>query len=131
VKQLTWYDYRFQTPVANLPVALSLIDALRASGDLTTQRFTDNMLGDPIFEGVDSDGNPKMICRGSPGRASFTYTDPMTSATVTVPSSGDPATMYFAIRARVPPGSLPFAPATYGLSPSDPAVSAAVLGVWA
>ena len=52
--------------------------------------------------------------------------------------AGDPAVMYMHVRSPVSQAqsaalqvSLGLSPAAYGITPADPVVSAAVLGVWA
>ena len=127
---MTWYDYRFTG--SSLALAKTLMETLLTSGNVKNVAYLNNMLGDPIYSDAlkDEDGNSLMICRGRQGRAAYSYTDP-DMGIVNVPAAGDPALWYFAVRALVPPGQLPFVPATYGLAPCDQATSAAVLGVWA
>lgn len=129
-----YWDYRFET--TNLALASTLFDALSVSayaGNVKARAYLANMLGDPIFSGTatDADGNPLMIARGRAGTPASSFTDADFGFTIDVPAVGVVGTTYFCIRSVVPPGALPFKPSDYGLVPSDPAVSIAVLGVWA
>jgi hypothetical protein len=143
----TWYDYRLMFPVAGLAQALTFLAAVRTAGFMGgTGALPDNMLGDPR----DASGNIVTatdpltgalighVFTGRPGIAAFSYTDPISGAVVNVPAAGDPTMIYVAIRSPVSPAqsaalqaSLGLNPATYGIMPSDPTVSGAVLGVWA
>jgi len=109
------FDYRFK--FKDLARALTAMAALRAAGILGTSAIPLNMLGDPR----DSSGNTtadeaQIAWLGRRG---------------TGDGGSDPASWYIHIRSEVDPASLPFSPVDYGLTPSDPAESAAVLGVWA
>jgi hypothetical protein len=142
----TWYDYRLMFPVAGLAQALTFLAAVRTAGFMGgTGALPDNMLGDPrdasgniVTARDDTGALVGHAFTGRPGGAAFSYTDPTTGVTVNVPAAGDPTMMYVAIRSPVSPAqsaalqaSLGLNPATYGITPSDPTVSGAVLGVWA
>jgi hypothetical protein len=87
-----------------------------------------NMLGDPQQVTVDS---TTVTIRARQGWAASSCTDPDSGLVVNVPGAGDPTQWYLSIRSYVPPGTQPVDPTAYGLVVSDPAESAAVLGVWA
>ena len=91
------------------------------------------MLGDfrDVSGSVVDSASGSVAWKGKPGAAASSYTDPDTHQAVDVPARGDPAFYYIHIRSDVPPSALPFDPAAFGLVPSDPIESAAVLGVWA
>jgi hypothetical protein len=123
-----YFDYNFRFPIAGLPLALTAMLGLQAYGLLDAGDIPPNMLGDPR----DQDGNivasaPAFV--GRPGTAASSYVD-MNGTTVTIPAKGDLGFYYIAIRAMVDPTTLPFDPTVFGLTPSDPDESAAVLGVW-
>jgi hypothetical protein len=108
-------------------------------------KLPDNMLGDKrtsdgsLYVPPDDPNAPDThaFC-GRPGRAAFSYTDPISGLVVNVPAAGDPTIMYVQVRSPVSQAQsaalqaqLGISPATYGITPADPAVCAAVLGVWA
>lgn len=124
----TYTDYRYKFPISGLSQALQAMAQLRTAGLLGKGDLPQNMLGDLR----DTSGNVSTSTpawAGRPGRAAYSYTDPVTKQTVNVPASGDPGYYYIHIRSDV--SSLPFDSSTYGLVVSDPTESAAVLGVWA
>ena len=129
----TYYDYRFRFPITGLAQALTLLAALRASGLLAGEIVPENMLGEARRDdgSVTDRGASDMSWVGSPGRAASSYTDPDTNQQVVVPAAGDPAFYYIHIRSYIAPAQLGLNPASFGMTPSDPAESAAVLGVWA
>jgi hypothetical protein len=126
-----YFDYRFK--FTDLTKALGAMQELRTVGILSATGLPENMLGDArdATGNVVDRGDPEAAFAGRKGRAAFTYTDDMTQQSVTVPACGDPDSWYIHIRATVSPSDLTFDPTTYGLVPSDPDESAAVLGVWA
>lgn len=104
---MAYHEHRYRFPLAGLALALTALDALRASG-LMSDAAPANMLGDPL----DSSGQPcqedHAVFRGG--------------------VSG--GWVYLNVLSRVAPGALPDMTA-YGMEPTDAAASAAVLGVWA
>jgi hypothetical protein len=128
---MEYYDYLFDFPATGLSDALQALAALRQAGILDSQ-LPQNMLGDPrdANGNVVDRSNPDAMFVGRPGTAATNYTD-LNGDTVNVPAVGDPTRFYIAIRSTVAPDQIPFNPATYGLTVTDPATSAAVLGVWA
>ena len=140
-------DYLFSAPNLN-DIAAALV-ALRDAGLVGAGDVPDNMLGDPVTIQVPGQPDPMTIpvpgqpdpatqlatattitIRARQGRAASSYVDPGTGLTVQVPGDGDPALWYVAVRTTVPPSAVPFDPTTLGLTPVDPATSAAVLGTW-
>jgi hypothetical protein len=110
--QSSYADYRFHFPTPDLARAVGAFSALRTAGLLGAGDLPDNMLGAPI-----TDGGGNEVARGRSGSA---------------PDS-DPTQTYIHIRARVTPAQLAavgFDPTAYGLTVTDPATSASVLGVW-
>jgi hypothetical protein len=148
-----WFDYRLCFPRAGIALALDFLNSVRAAGFMGgTGALPDNALGDARDRSgnivTTRDPETGMLVghafTGRPGMAAFSYpdTDPITGTptgeTVNVPAAGDPAIMYLHIRSPVSQAqsaalqaSLGLHPADYGITPSDPTVSAAVLGVWA
>ena len=129
-------DYLFSAPNLN-DIAAALV-ALRSAGLVGVGDVPDNMLGDPVTIQVPGQPDPvtqlatvtTITIRARQGRAASSYVDPGTGLTVQVPGDGDPALWYVAVRTTVPPSAVPFDPTTLGLTPVDPATSAAVLGTW-
>jgi hypothetical protein len=143
---VTFYDYRLMFPISGLAQALQFLAGVRAAGFMGgSGALPDNMLGDPrdssgnIVTAVDANG--ALIGHaftGRPGIPASSYTDPNSGETVNVPAAGDPTMMYMHLRSPVSQAQsaalqaqLNLSPAGYGITPSDPVVSAAVLGVWA
>jgi hypothetical protein len=136
----TYFDYQLNFPVAGLALALEGFDALRAELGIETNTLLGHMLGDPRdAEGsvivaqpreIDDPPDTSVVWVGRPGMAAYTYTDPITDQVVEVPARGDPARYYMHIRSASDHSTLVFDPSQYGMMPTDPAESAAVLGVW-
>ena len=132
-------DYLWNFPVTGLALALEGLDALRAELGLAPGTVPGNALGDrrdatgAIVTPLPADDVTKpapdvTAWIGRPGSAASSYKD-MNGQDVEVPAKGDPGCYYMHIRTdRDAPG---FDLAAYGLEPTDPATSAAVLGVWA
>ena len=132
-------DYRVNFPVTGLALALEGLDALRAEMGLPEGALPGSALGDPrnangdvaMPRGVDDTAEPittDAVWIGRPGTAASSYMD-FDGKTVESPARGDPSRYYMHIRTdKDAPG---FDPSNYGLEPTDPATSAAVLGVWA
>ena len=106
-----WFEYRFETADPMIGALFLTLSQQPYSFDLIT-----NMLGDPLYGPLpDPDGSLLMVARGRYGNGTL----------------GDPGTLYFALRSKVPPDGIPFKSPTCGIVESDPAVSKALLGVWA
>jgi hypothetical protein len=133
-------DYLWNFPTTGLALALGGLDALRVELGLDATALFGNALGDPR----DANGDvvapnagrditdpppPAPAWYGRPGTAAYSYEDPLLGKTVDVPALGDPACYYMHIRTILEASA--FDPAAYGLMPTDPAESAAVLGLWA
>jgi len=131
-------DYRYNFPTSGLALALDGMAALRTELGLDDTALPANALGDrrdasgavvvtplvgalPVI--VDA-----AVWVGRPGSAATSFEGP-DGKVVEIPAKGDPARYYMHIRTdQTAPG---FDPAAYGMTPTDPAESAAVLGVWA
>jgi len=125
----TYYDYRFR--FTDLVRALQAIQALRNGGLLPPQGLPTNMLGDPRNASGDYEPDPALVAFcGRKGSAEMHFRTEDGDDDV-VPARGDPAYWYVAIRSDIPPQRLNLNPADFGLEVTDPAESAAVLGVWA
>ena len=127
---MTYTDYRFK--FSDLTTGLNALSALATAGLLDPDGLPENMLGDPR----DAEGNVVSLDdrtlawkggRGTPA-GSYVAED---GTTVAVPPLGDGASWYVHIRSVVPEDQLPIDPSEYGMSVTDPAESAEVLGVWA
>jgi hypothetical protein len=135
-----YFDYRLNFPTTGLALALEGFDALRAELGIETNALLGHMLGDPrdangniaIPQPRDIDDPPdtSVVWVGRPGMAAYTYTDP-NDEVVEVPAKGDPSRYYMHIRTADDHSATAFDPSAYGMAPTDPAESAAVLGVWA
>ena len=132
-------DYRVNFPVTGLALALDGLDALRTELGLAKNVLPGNALGDR--RGVNGDVVTTLPADdlskpapdvtawiGRPGSAASSYKD-MNGQDVEVPAKGDPSRYYMHI--RTDKDAPDFDPAAYGLEPTDPVESAAVLGVWA
>jgi hypothetical protein len=134
------FDYRLNFPTTGLALALEGFDALRAELGIETNTLLGHMLGDPRgadgnivvppVRSIDDPPDTSVVWVGRPGMAAYTYTDP-NDEVVEVPAKGDPSRYYMHIRTMDDHGAVAFDPAQYGLLPTDPVESAAVLGVWA
>jgi hypothetical protein len=136
----TYFDYRLNFPTTGLALALEGFDALRAELGIETNMLLGHMLGDPR----DADGNvvvpqprdigdppdTSVVWIGRPGIAAYSYTDP-NARVVEVPARGDPARYYMHIRTETDRTAVTIDLTQYGMVATDPAESAAVLGVWA
>lgn len=122
---MNYTDFLFKT--TNLQTAAQALAALQADGYLAAGDAPVNMLGDPQTVTV---GTQTLTVRARMGSAAGSYTDNITQQIMQVPARGDPTQWYIAIRTYAVTAD-PLNPATYGLTPCDPAESAAVLGVWA
>ena len=132
-------DYLWNFPTTGLALALDGLDALRTELGLPAGVLPGNALGDrrdalgvivtPLpADDLSKPAPDKTLWIGRPGSAAASFTD-LAGTTVEIPAKGDPAKYYMHIRTdKDVPG---FDPAVYGLQPTDPAESAAVLGVWA
>jgi hypothetical protein len=130
-------DYLWNFPRTSLSKALTGLTALRVELDLPPGTLPGNALGDPrdatgamvtqAQRAAKPASNP-VIWIGRPGSAATSFTDPA-GKTVTVPAKGDPTKFYMHIRTDKTVQK--FDPTQYGLAPTDPAESTAVLGVWA
>ena len=128
-------DYLWNFPTSGLALALEGLDALRTELDLPHGALPGNALGDRrdalgviVTPPADSATPDRTVWIGRPGSAAASFTD-LAGTTVEIPAKGDPAKYYMHIRTdKDVPG---FDPAVYGLQPTDPPESAAVLGVWA
>lgn len=120
----TYFDYRYHFPLTGVALAADAFTAWCAGGLLAADAPPDNMLGEPILL------NGTQIACGRAGRPAVAFTDADTGAAITIPAAGDADFIYIHLRSEL---ALPagFAPAAYGLVATDPAESAAVLGVWA
>lgn len=118
-------DYLFCAPT--LADAGAALAALQAAGLVGVGDVPMNMLGAP--QQITVNGAAVTI-RARQGWAASSYTDPVTQQVVNVPGAGVAGIWYLAIRTLVPPADVPFDPTTLGLTPVDPATSAAVLGTW-
>ena len=130
MSDIQYYDYRYKCALADLPVALRVLDALRAASVLHGASLPANMLGDARDATgalVGPDVEPAFV--GRTGRAASTFTDDSTQQTITTPPTGDPGYWYFAVRTTL--DALPVDPTTFGLIACSAEESAAVLGVWA
>lgn len=132
----TYFDYPLNFPTTGLALALEGFDALRAELGIETNMLLGHMLGDPrdadgnVVNPVDDDPqSTRVVWVGRPGMAAYTYTDP-NDQVVEVPARGDPDRYYMHIRTASDQSGVAFDPAQYGMVPTDPAESAAVLGVW-
>lgn len=119
-------DYLFSAPT--LADAGAALAALQAAGLVGAGDVPQNMLGDPQQITVNDHA---VTVRARQGWAASSYTDPVSHQLVVVAGAGVVGTWYLAVRTLVPPSQVPFDPTTMGLTPTDPATSAAVLGVWA
>ena len=132
-------DYLVNFPTSGLALALEGLDRLRMEMGLPPGTLPGNALGDrrdasgDVVTTLPADDLTKpapdvTAWIGRPGSAASSYKD-MNGQNVEVPAKGDPTRYYMHIRtdAEAPD----FDPAAYGLEPTDPATSAAVLGVWA
>jgi hypothetical protein len=136
----TYFDYRLNFPTTGLALALEGFDVLRAELGIETNTLLGHMLGDPR----DADGNvvvpqprdigdppdTSVVWVGRPGMAAYSYTDP-NDQVVEVPARGDPARYYMHIRSETDRTTVSTDLTQYGMAATDPAESAAVLGVWA
>lgn len=135
-----YFDYQWNFPTTGIALALEGLAALRAVLGLDVDAMPGNALGDlrdangDIFvPPVTSIGGPPPsmagIWIGRPGTAAYSVQDPWTGRVTEFPAKGDPSRYYMHFRTtQDAPG---FDPAAYGWVPTDPAESAAVLGVWA
>jgi hypothetical protein len=136
----TYFDYPLNFPTTGLALALEGFDALRAELGVETNTLLGHMLGDPR----DAEGNIAMsptgggpgpqesnvVWVGRPGMAAYTYTDPITDQVIEVPARGDPDRYYMHIRTETDRTTVTTDLTQYGMVSTDPAESAAVLGVW-
>jgi hypothetical protein len=126
-------DYLWNCPRTSLDKALAGLTALRIELDLPPGTLPGNALGDlrdasgAVVTRTPTDP-PSATWIGRPGSPATSYTDPA-GKTVTVPAKGDPTKFYMHI--RTDKKAEKFDPSMYALSPTDPATSADVLGVWA
>jgi hypothetical protein len=143
---LVWYDYYLQFPISGITLALQFLAQVRAAGFMGgSGHLPDNMLGDKrsmdgslyVQDPTPDAPDTHAFC-GRPGIAAYSYTDPDTGLEVDVPAAGDPTIMYVQVRSPVSQAqsaalqtSLGISPATFGITPANPAVCALVLGVWA
>jgi hypothetical protein len=134
----TYFDYRLNFPTTGLALALEGFDALRAELMIETNTLLGHMLGDPrdadgnVVNPVDDDPqSTRVVWVGRPGMAAYTYTDPITDQIIEVPAKGDPARYYMHIRTETDRTTVSTDLTQYGMVATDPAESAAVLGVWA
>jgi hypothetical protein len=132
-------DYLWTFPRTGLDKALTGLTALRIELGLPSGTLPGNALGDPrdasgaVVTPLPADDLAKpapdpTAWIGRPGSAASSYED-MDGKTIDVPARGDPSKYYMHIRTGQDVEK--FDPSQYGLMPSDPAESAAVLGVWA
>jgi len=134
-------DYLWNCPRTSLDKALAGLTALRIELELPPGTLPGNALGDlrdasgavvtrtpPDPTKAGKTEPPSATWIGRPGSAATSFTDPA-GKTVTVPAKGDPTKFYMHIRTEKKAEK--FDPAMYALSPTDPATSADVLGVWA
>jgi len=130
-------DYRWNFPTSGLALALDGLAALRAELGMSEDVMLQNALGDHrnaagevatiTMDGMRSTSDA--VWTGRPGSAAASYSDELSSKTIDIPAKGSPDRYYMHIRTDADaPG---FDPAQYGLELTDPADSAAVLGVWA
>jgi hypothetical protein len=134
----TYSDYRLNFSVADLALALEGFDALRGELGIETNTLLGHMLGDlrdadgNVVNPVDDDPqSTRVVWVGRPGMAAYTYTDPITDQIIEVPAKGDPARYYMHIRTETDRTTVTTDLTQYGMVATDPAESAAVLGVWA
>lgn len=131
-------DNLWSFPRTGLARALEGLAALRDGLGLPPDAQPGNALGDPrdangeiVVPQAGAIDDPPPVPPawiGRPGSAASSYQD-MSGATVAIPAKGDPDRYYMHMRTDIDaPG---FDPADYGFEPTDPAESAAVLGVWA
>lgn len=146
----SWNDFLFSFPLSGITTATNFLSGARArhffDGGFS---LPDNSLGDPrdangktvgdvgTLISTDAFGNlTNVVFRGRPGIPAFSYTDP-NGDTVNVAAVGDITKMYMAVRAPVTQAQLTAVLASlghnlafYGITATDPALSAQILGVW-
>ena len=141
---VSWYEYAYNFPVSGITTFTTFLTGARAAHFLDGgYHLPDNMLGDPrdatgaVVTATDANGAlVGVVFRGRTGIPAMSYTDP-NGNTVNVARVGDPTLMYLNIRAPYSPAQLAAiltglhkTLAQYGVTATDPALSAQILGTW-